>query len=95
MPLTDEECPHCEEPVHTDDLIEGCHLIGCGGLFDESESTIDRRSLTGFGIDQCPSCGSKQIEHVAYQKQGAGPNEINDHVSRLECDDCGWEGENQ
>lgn len=93
MPLTDKECPHCDEPVHTDGLIEGYHSLGCGMPFEESESNVDRRSFTGFGIDQCPSCGSRRIEHATYQKRGAGPNEINDHVSRLKCDDCGWKGD--
>lgn len=30
MPITDKECPHCDEPVHTDGLIDGVHHLGCG-----------------------------------------------------------------
>lgn len=39
MPLTDEECPYCDEPVHTDDLIDGYHTLGCGKPLDEGDST--------------------------------------------------------
>jgi len=30
MPVTDNECPHCDAPVHTDGLIDGEHHLGCG-----------------------------------------------------------------
>jgi len=33
MPMTDFECPHCDNVVHTDGLIEGYHALGCGQQF--------------------------------------------------------------
>lgn len=54
---------------------------------------VDRRQFTGFEIDQCPRCGSKNVQQETCLKTGGGPHEINDHVSRLECGDCGWTGD--
>lgn len=35
-PMTTIECPGCEHPVHTDDLLEGkCVTNGCGCVFDQ------------------------------------------------------------
>lgn len=53
---------------------------------------IDRRTLTGFGTTQCPGCGSTNIDHETYRKHGGGPHEIDDHVTVLECGDCGYTG---
>lgn len=54
---------------------------------------IDGRSFRGFGKDQCPRCGSKNVRSEAYPKCGGGPHEIDDHVARLECENCGWMGD--
>lgn len=31
MPFTNKECPHCGESLHSDDLFEGTHTLGCMG----------------------------------------------------------------
>jgi hypothetical protein len=36
MPLTTYQCPHCDGAVHTDGLIDGEHVIGCGESFDDA-----------------------------------------------------------
>ncbi len=54
---------------------------------------VDRRSFRGFGKDQCCRCGSKNVNHETYPKSGGGPQEIDDHVTQLECDSCGWTGD--
>lgn len=35
MPLTDYTCPECGGIVHTDGLIDGEHVLGCGVEFSE------------------------------------------------------------
>lgn len=41
MPLTDEECPYCDTVVHTDGLIEGKHVMGCGKEFPDEMCCSD------------------------------------------------------
>lgn len=39
MPITDHDCPFCDEPVHTDGLLDNYHQLGCGATLPKAWCT--------------------------------------------------------